>query len=807
SILKSNRWAWWEVTKTRSGLIASASDWLAEIRSSGLAGPVVKQRLLKSAENSRRKRKYQDLYKLLDLYEQQIFEDGLLDVEELMMNFIQESDEREVRRDIDLLVVDGFYRFTGIQKQFLQAIACHSNQTLITLTLEPGSENQAFYLPEQTRRFFLDAGFTEKSAEFTASYRFNSAGLREFETYLSGRKPVGRVPDGVRFLEVENIAEEADLVSSMILEHVKKQGSYFSDHMVIVRNTAVYRHLIENFFIRKGIPFIIHERKKLMDDPGIRLVKEWHALLTQESGEWYLNTRLFEQFCSRLDFIDPDLFKFIGNALLDTSEQESAETVIRIFEAVDSEKFQSLLESFRARMICANGGDFTRLITTELRQLFEDGNRSFFSGPSVEMFYHQFAGENAVRIQRSGMTCEEALSRLMADLESGLYSEKPSQRNQVQVYDVVLSLPKEYRNVYVMGLSDGIFPPENSENVIFDDRDRDLVFPQHEILNSKDYLSGEQYFFYMACTRASDSLMLTRPRMNDSDKELIPSVFYEQVCETACPVTGGRIPDGDALLCSLSEAIYAQDTENALRIMGLLKSMGDAWVRRAGELLVKLRGSGFADIAGTDAAARMKDPERSFSPTELSVLNDCAYKHYAEYILYLRSEESNHYLEEGNFLHECMEQWIQQKCYLRAEEQAVSDMERIFNERIPDLKISFKSHFEKNESRLRLRNWLVSTAESEHRKIKSRGDYEPFGAEMAFGKKSGNNVTLSLKDMNVRLHGKIDRIDISRSGKKSVVIDYKRGKVPSRAELVKGRNPQTPVYLLAGSQIAGYPAA
>lgn len=80
---------------------------------------------------------------------------------------------------------------------------------------------------------------------------------------------------------------------------------------------------------------------------------------------------------------------------------------------------------------------------------------------------------------------------------------------------------------------------------------------------------------------------------------------------------------------------------------------------------------------------------------------------------------------------------------------------------------------------------------------KIRQSYIPRYFELEFGSKQEKGLILGDGATQVRLVGKIDRLDFRFDGKTFIIFDYKSNRVPTRSEMEKGRDLQIPLYCLA----------
>src|SRR5690606_5220072 len=88
------------------------------------------------------------------------------------------------------------------------------------------------------------------------------------------------------------------------------------------------------------------------------------------------------------------------------------------------------------------------------------------------------------------------------------------------------------RACIVLGLSEGTFPRRHEEATALSDDDR-RILDQRQIelkTGSRTSQFDELFLAYLAFTRASDHLLVTRPLQNDEDaRKLSPSLFWTQL--------------------------------------------------------------------------------------------------------------------------------------------------------------------------------------------------------------------------------------------------------------------------------------
>jgi len=105
--------------------------------------------------------------------------------------------------------------------------------------------------------------------------------------------------------------------------------------------------------------------------------------------------------------------------------------------------------------------------------------------------------------------------------------------------------------------------------------------------------------------------------------------------------------------------------------------------------------------------------------------------------------------------------------------------------------------YEQKEIAFRLRRFFVKEKE---RAVRSGGEFVPTYFEKGFGFKDSESappLVVKVAGQVVKMHGRVDRIDVSSDGRVKV-IDYKSSSgAISKKEALAGRNMQLPVYAMA----------
>jgi ATP-dependent helicase/DNAse subunit B len=132
-------------------------------------------------------------------------------------------------------------------------------------------------------------------------------------------------------------------------------------------------------------------------------------------------------------------------------------------------------------------------------------------------------------------------------------------------------------------------------------------------------------------------------------------------------------------------------------------------------------------------------------------------------------------------------------------------LEEVFTEATAGLDPGVSDGLEGQRVRSDLEGWLRSLVDRERARLGAT-PYRPRLFEVSFGRPPHDLVVPGEGDAEVRLTGRMDRIDVAPDGG-AVVIDYKLGRGfggRSRTEVEEGAHLQLPVYLLALERSFGF---
>jgi ATP-dependent helicase/DNAse subunit B len=418
------------------------------------------------------------------------------------------------------------------------------------------------------------------------------------------------------------------------------------------------------------------------------------------------------------------------------------------------------------------------------------------------------------------------------------------------------------KHLIVMGLGEAAFPRRRGENCL-----GITVSPgggggeasrSESLFAGEDRVAEEMLLFHRLVSAADESLVLTYPAVSPSGGPLAPSSYVEAVRDLFIPQEcleqqedhlsplplPGRVSGTTALRChAVAQALAGEGGlfQAAATIPRLRPAL--TGVLRAARLNVaRFHTPGFTSAEGMLAEplnqaelARRYNTTRQYSATQLEAYANCPFRFGVSELLGAEPLDGLEYAtdhgERGRLLHQLLARLHAGPLPPReGEESEGARVARRFLELLE----------EESQTRQRAADpFLRVIGELEWAQLREWGteyglqwdawrtnlgkDWEeppqPVHFEVAFGASrslpEGSTDSPTAPEVlrgpagEVRLTGRIDRIDVGRQGGRPVylVVDYKSGKKQSlkRKDISTGLNLQLPIYALAARRLAGMP--
>lgn len=807
----SVEWSYFDSVKDLSGFQELVVETIQEFKSSLLSIEEFEKRAQPLLKDLVFRSKFRDFSILVKRYDAALKEMGLADEDDVIRELLPAL---EPPSGINLIVMDGFYHFTRAQRAIISYLAPHTQKIVVSLTIpkNTASRKSVFAYGEATRQFLTSLGFSRSDKAEGPNHRAQDSALRHLEenVFLDTPAVYEGITQSIQLIEADHVHDEAAMIAHAIRECHRDRNVHFSDIAVILRSVGPYQKRLKAAFKDYEIPYFIHERGKMIENSALRFVYTFLSLFSQDWQSASLLSLLGANFL-KLPLDPKELVEFERRMLRSRLEpkpeawsawfksQENLSTVER--------RFERLMDARRILLDAKTAPEFRLRLDRELK----DMGWELSLGESDQAAYRAFQ-DLCKQWEMYGAHAAQMPEHLRRGIELGLYSEKPSGKNRIQVYDTVMALPKEYKIVFLAGLLEKQFPKEINEDAIFKDDERRQLNAQDWILEERlPRTGGERFFFYMALTRAREQLYLSYPLKDIEGKPHTTSFFVEEVLkcfkENTLTISTSRDWKESVDWVAAKEAekgvsrkIFEVSPIDAGREKDVL-GLANVWLanKRFIDILSAGQSSNQAQFLDPRIAPLFAQGNSIFSATRLESYLTCAFKYHADYTLRLQEPlENRERIEMGTVIHEVLEN------YLKAGDRSNELVAQLLDKAFAKSSLMDEPGYRRDMYRERIAQIIDRFISTEAERLKAR-DFEPKHYELAFGRRPGADPSsldfLSWGD--IRIEGKIDRVDVSEMKKEALITDYKLSKKPLWEKLDKGLEVQLPIYIMAVQELMG----
>ncbi len=780
-------------------------------------------------------------------------------------------------RAVDLLIVDGYDQFTPLQAALLAALGAQVGESITTLTTVPGRE-------ATIGARFQDAAQRLAAAHAARGIPLESVALDEgrderrpalrhlSEQLLRPRAPQISAEGAVQWIEAPDPAQEVGAV----LRRVKRlllDGASPDDVLIALRDWPLYGGKVAVQGEAYGLPLALHygaplaqnpavmalldllglhaggfRRRDLLDvlrspyfavpglDGGRAAVLERIALELRVTGgraDWLaavelaarpitdeddaptlqINERLAQELHAALaDFFDaatPPEFATVAGYVAWLEDLIGQDIADPDAEAGPSEAAYSL-----ALPACIRADDDRELAARDIAamQQFKVVLRGLLSAQTL-------AGS-------LGYTSQTRWSAFFRDLRTTVDSttmERGASRDgRVLVTTVADARGLPHRHIFILGLSEGLFPQPVPEDPLLLDSERLRLRESGVRLATQAERAGDDGLFYSLISQARDSLTLSRPHSKNGELWAASHLWWAARAVFRDPplerLRAGDVPDDPA---TLSEAALAAADRLS---RGLAPGWVDAgyWARIRLARDVEMRrqqrqphdrySGRLRDPALIAWTADVLNEDHVWSASQLNEFGLCGFRFFAGRLLRLEAleepEDGMDTRQLGTLYHEILEATYRRlggTITPERTDEALSVLRAVADEKMASapVRLRFRPSFQWPQEQIVLRRRLEKLIRDDFGGAGPLGNMlggqrEVYRQEARFGEETPFSIDVG--EERLRLRGSIDRID--RQGERVVVVDYKTGSTRfDKGEIERGRNFQMLVYLLAAQAV------
>lgn len=755
-----------------------------------------------------------------------------------------------------VILLDGYTGFTPVQYRLAELFMLHAREVLCCITADP---REILYKECSIQHLFYMGRHTvcrlKKMAEkhhipvekeiwcdHRPAWRFKDSRELDFleqNLYRYTGKIWEKQPEDILIYRGKNPAQETSYVCSCINEKVQKEGLRYRDMAVITGDLASYGKEIAHRFDEAGIPYFLDDKKSILENPFIELIRaalEAVKDCSYESIFRYLKTGFVydEQYPADKMQVFTDRMENYARALgirgwknWDMTWEKPCRGGERLnldelneFRIWVLEPLKTLRQAFKEENATISS------VTTVLRQVLEamklEEKLESFSAYFLER--KEPGDENRAReysqVYERVMELLERLEGLLGEekadmknyiqiLDAGFEEIKigvlPATADQVMIGDITRSRLEAVKVLFFTGVNEGIVPQRKAGGSLLNDGDREVFKSLHMELAPTAREEGciQKFYLYLMLSKPSDQLVLTYAAVNSQGKSAHPSSLVGEIRklfpklvqmeESTMEHSVWTARDGlQQLIAGLREA-GDKNLEQLKEAQGEFLELFSRFYGKEEykKLVEKLTDAAFFVYEdkgiGREAARALYGQNLQGSVTRLEQFAACAYAHFLKYGLELmeRQEYQLEAVDMGNLFHQSLDQCFEVIHENGLDWSNITEEERkkLVKECVDQVTAQYGNTIMSSSARntylaKRVERITDRTIWALAEQVK-KGDFVPSGFEVSFSaidNLKAMKIRLS-EDEELLLKGRIDRLDLCEDEKHVYVkiIDYKSG--------------------------------
>jgi ATP-dependent helicase/nuclease subunit B len=527
------------------------------------SGPGALRAAAPKLDNPRLRARLEDFADIFEDYQTWLAEHALRDADELL-DIAADAALKGPLPQIDGLWLDGFAQMTPQERRLVNAILPRCAETTLAFCLpqRPLKPGDAFSLWSVVSRTYcqvrddLRTLFNAPPREETLprrkiNGRFDAAPmLAQLEEHWSAphafeNPDTGGAHAALSIVKCANIEAEAVFIAREILKFVRN-GGRFREAAVLVRSLDDAHDALHRVFHRYGIPFFLDRREAVAHHPLAEVTRG--ALRTIAFG--YKHHDLFAALKSGLIGVSEDNIDWFENMSL-ARGWNGADWRAKLNCGPKAHENESTrVEEIRRKALTPifqlehklgsepTGAELAEALRNfwetleaeaELENWSTDVEGSLHATVWTQMI--QWLDSLQLAFARERMNLARWLEVVEAGLTSLTVGLIPPSLDQVLIGAVDRSRNPDLRAVFLVGVNEGLFPKAAREPRLLNDRDREtLAEAGVNLAGTGDWnLGAEQFYGYIACTRARSALTITYSEAGPDGEPLNPSLFISQI--------------------------------------------------------------------------------------------------------------------------------------------------------------------------------------------------------------------------------------------------------------------------------------
>lgn len=725
--------------------------------------------------------------------------------------------------------IDGYYTFTGQEYEIIGHMCRQCKNIYITFV----DDGRALFADNRAAadriKLFSRECLDVSVGEFKRS---ESADIRHIEQYLwSSSFPAAPSCGDINVVYAKNIFEECEAIASYISDRAM-HGARYRDISIISGNATEYNDILESVLTKNGIPCFTSHKEPVISKPLFayvlsviqmtaedfslpsvrRCLKSGFSPLSNEQCDFLLryaemwNIRGKAWYSDIEWLMNPDGYDTITDSaerlrvFINKARRIFVDSVMPLHDILAS-KETTVGDAAKAIYAFMQDMDIQKKVTDRASLLQKAGDADGAMREAQVYDCMIALLDQMYLVARDEVIDVSSLSDLIEIMCSEYtVGSIPSSADAVTVGDPSLFRADNCKVTVICGLTDGVFPSYGSSDDFFDEDE--LVILEGEGMTAAiprdSFIRRERFLFYVACTSASEKILLTAPLGGISGEKKRRSLGLLHLISLFSDITprvfGTEISDRifsapSAIDCYIS----LPDGDFKTRLASAVTSAGGTLPSEQ------------SPIFDPEADVEFKrQREFGLSPSALERYVYCPFSYFASRLMHLKKTERLRFAEAqtGTLMHKALEEYMR-KCTENgvfvpmSASEASAEADRVISQ-------YFQASGDTRYSALTrgIKRTLTAVYDDIAREF-SVCDFMPVGFEVKLGNGwdgSKKAMRVSVDGTDVYVRGVADRVDVTEvDGVKYVrIVDYKTGgKMFNMSLIDEGIDMQMPMYLFS----------
>lgn len=692
-------------------------------------------------EELKRFNKNVELAGLYRAYESRLRENKLYDYADMIMEVLRAIQKNKdilliLQEKYQYILVDEHQDTNNAQNKILELLAnFHTNPNVFMV----GDEKQAIFRFQgaslENFLYFKKIYPEAKLVILEENYRSTQHILDAAHSLIPGKRELvaraGHPNTNIRLFALSGVDVEAYFVGTDIKNKIDS-GTVPGEVAVLYRDNADAASLIR-MLERIGIPFLVESNDSVLRDNDMRKLLALLRAVSEFGNDQYVAEAMHIDFL-KLETLD--VYKVIAAAnakKIPIYDILRSDSIIRGLSLSDEKKIRNFYGTLSELSVASRNKGLQEFFSDFIRTIGFMSHILALPDAIEKMeklngFYDEI---QKVTERHPNKTLREFIEHIDTIEKHNLNIEKSSfggMANRVRLMTAHKSKGLEFEHVYIVGAFDGHWGNKVKRESLRLPR---VVFAPLSESAADNPLDDERRLFYVALTRAKKTVTISYAKESISGREQLPSLFL-----------GEMRPE--LLNSESADAIEAD----------FLKHKGIIFAE-----------SKVVSASANDASfIRELFLQRGFSATSLNNYLSCPWKYFYQNLLRIPSAKTGH-LMFGTAVHGALQDFFN----------AVSE-EKVATKAF--LLERFVEHLGREPFRDEdIKEWRKRGETS------LSGYYDEYSGTWATKVKTEMDIKGILLTPEIKLSGKIDKLEIRNDRNEVNVVDYKTGKPKSRGEI------------------------